>query len=83
MNAKEAVDRLDPQKWAATPAIERLHLLEEVRENMKTYADELAVADGRMKNDRMGEALFSQDESMVATVVPVAITRPTLHLPAI
>ena len=74
MNAKEAVDRLDPQKWAATPAIERLHLLEEVRENMKTYADELAAADAKMKNDRMGEALFSQDESMVATVVPVANT---------
>jgi acyl-CoA reductase-like NAD-dependent aldehyde dehydrogenase len=74
MNAKEAVDRLDPQKWAATPAIERLHLLEEVRENMKAYADELAGSDAKMKNDLMGEALFSHDESMVATVVPVANT---------
>ena len=34
MNAKEAIDRLKPEEWAATPAIERLHLLEEVRENM-------------------------------------------------
>ena len=42
MKAKEAIDRLDPEKWAATTAAERLHLLEEVRENMKTYADELA-----------------------------------------
>ncbi len=74
MKAKEAVDRLDPQKWAATPALERLHLLEEVRENMKTYADELAAADAKMKNDLMGETIFSLDESMVATVVPVANT---------
>lgn len=40
----------------------------------KSYADELAAADAKMKNDIMGEALFSQDESMVATVVPVANT---------
>jgi acyl-CoA reductase-like NAD-dependent aldehyde dehydrogenase len=74
MNAKQAVDHLKPEEWAATPAIERLHLLEEVRENMKAYADELAAADAKMKNDLMGEALFSRDESMVATVVPVANT---------
>ncbi len=74
MSAQEAIDRLDPQKWAATPAIERLHLLEAVRENMKTYADELAASDARMKNDLMGEVLFSNAESMVATVVPVANT---------
>jgi hypothetical protein len=74
MNAKEAIDQLNPQKWTATSAVERLHLLEEVRENMKTYADELAASDTRMKNGIMGENLFSDDLSMVATVVPVANT---------
>jgi acyl-CoA reductase-like NAD-dependent aldehyde dehydrogenase len=74
MNAKQAVDQLKPEEWAATPAIERLHLLEEVRENMKTYADELAAADAKMKNDIMGEELFSHDASLVATVVPLANT---------
>ena len=74
MNAKEAIDQLQPQKWAATPATERLHLLEEVRENMKTYADELAASDAKMKNDLMGEELFSQPVSMIATVVPIANT---------
>ncbi len=74
MNAKEAVDRLEPQRWASTPPEERLHLLEEVRERMKQYADELAAADSRMKNDLMGEELYSDDLSRVATVVPLANT---------
>ena len=74
MNAKEAVDHLKPEQWAATPAIERLHLLEEVRENMKKYAEELGAADAKMKNDLMGEELFSLDASLAATVVPMANT---------
>jgi hypothetical protein len=74
MKAKEAIDQLNPKKWASTSAAERLHLLEEVRENMKTYAEELAASDGNMKNGLMGEDLFSSDASMVATVVPVANT---------
>jgi acyl-CoA reductase-like NAD-dependent aldehyde dehydrogenase len=74
MNAKQAIDRLKPEAWAATPATERLRLLEQVRENIKTYADELAAADAKMKNDLMGEALFSHDASLVATVVPMANT---------
>jgi acyl-CoA reductase-like NAD-dependent aldehyde dehydrogenase len=65
MDAKEAIDQLHPQRWAATPAAERLHLLEEVRDNIKEYADELAAEDARMKNGLMGEELFSLDESMV------------------
>jgi acyl-CoA reductase-like NAD-dependent aldehyde dehydrogenase len=74
MNAKQAIDHLDPQKWAATPAEQRLRLLEEVRDNIKKFAEELAGADTRMKNDLMGEELFSDDVSMVATVVPVGST---------
>jgi acyl-CoA reductase-like NAD-dependent aldehyde dehydrogenase len=74
LNAKQAIDQLKPEEWAATSALERLHLLEQVRENMKTYAGELAAADAKMKNDLMGEALFSHDASMVATVVPMANT---------
>ncbi len=74
MNATQAIDQLKPQKWAATSAPERLHLLEEIRENMKTYADELAASDTRMKNDIMGEDLFTDAMSMTATVVPLANT---------
>ncbi|MCK8462943.1 hypothetical protein MUY35_03660 [Aliiroseovarius sp. S1339] len=40
MNAKDAIDQLDPQTWAKTTPAERLQLLEEVRENMKRYGDD-------------------------------------------
>ena len=58
MKGAQAIDQLDPQKWATTTVVERLHLLEEVRENMKTYAEELAASDTKMKNGIMGEDLF-------------------------
>ncbi len=74
MNATQAIDQLNPQKWAETSAGKRLHLLEEVRENMKIFAEELAASDSKMKNSLMGENLFSDEASMVATVVPIANT---------
>jgi hypothetical protein len=74
MTAAEAIDRLNPEKWAATSPLERLHLLEEVRENCGRYADELAAADGKMKNDLIGEELYTLSTSKVATVVPIAAT---------
>ena len=72
--AAEAIDRLDPEKWAATTPLERLHLLEQVRENCRKHADELGAADAKMKNDLMGEELYSISTSKVATVVPIANT---------
>ncbi len=74
MTAQEAFNQLDPQGWAGTPLHERLHLLEEVRSNLKKYAEELAVADTKMKNDLMGEDIFRNPESMVSTAVPIANT---------
>ena len=74
MKAKDAIDKLDPQKWAKTPPAERLHLLEEVRDNMKRYGDELAAADSKMKNDILGAPLYSDPVSKVGTVVPMANT---------
>lgn len=74
MKAAEALAQVDPQKWDRTSAIERLHLLEQVREKMEVYADELAASDSQMKNDLLGEALFSDPVSMVGTVVPMANT---------
>ena len=74
MNAKETIDQLKPEAWATTTAAQRLHLLEEVRENMKAHAEELAASDSKMKNDLMGEVLFSDPLSLVATIVPMANT---------
>ena len=74
MKATEAIDRLNPDQWASTPIHERLHLLEEVRENMKRHAGELGASDTKMKNGQMGEALFTDPMSVMATVVPMANT---------
>ena len=74
MNAQSAYSQLKPEEWATTSIHERLHLLEEVRENLKEYADELATADSKMKNGLMSENLFSDAESKVATAVPIANT---------
>jgi hypothetical protein len=74
MTAQEAFNQLDPQQWAATPAHERLQLLEEVRSNLKEFAKDLAKADNDMKNNLMGEEIFREPESMISTAVPVANT---------
>ncbi|MGI9616683.1 MAG: hypothetical protein ACR2QO_27450 [Acidimicrobiales bacterium] len=63
LTAAEAMDQLDPERWAATPPLERLHLLEAVRGNCKTHADELGAEDAKMKNDLMGEELCSLSTS--------------------
>lgn len=72
--AAQAIDQLNAQKWHNTPIERRLNLLYQVRENLKVYGDELAVSDTRMKNDLLGEALYTQDESLMNTVVPIAGT---------
>ena len=75
MNATEAIDQLDPQKWTTTSPAERLHLLEEIRANLKKYGDDLAFADSKMKNGILGCAsFFLYPMSKVATVVPMAST---------
>jgi hypothetical protein len=72
MTAQEAYNSLDSKKWASTSAAERLHLLEEVRNNLRTHTKELAKADNDMKNELMGEEIFREPESMISTAVPVA-----------
>ena len=74
MKATEAIDCLNKEKWAATSPVDRLALLEAVRENMKTYGDELAASDTNMKNQLMGEQLYSDALSKVGTIVPMANT---------
>ena len=74
LTAKEAIDRLDPQKWASTGPAERLALLHSVRDRLGLFAEELAAADTKMKNGLMGEEVFDDDTSMMGTVVPLANT---------
>ena len=74
MTAEEALKQLEPEKWAETPAHVRLHLLEEVRSNLREHAVELARTDRNMKNRLMGEDIFGIPESMISTAVPIANT---------
>ncbi len=72
MNASGSIDQLDPQKWAATPAETRIEIFKKIRENLRTFGDLLGAADAKMKNDILGEELYSQEESLVGTVMPLA-----------
>ena len=68
MTAQEAFNQLDPNKWAQTSIIEKLALLEQVQDNLKTYAKALGEGDAKMKNDLIGENSISWQEGMAATV---------------
>lgn len=72
--ATDAIDQLKPSKWNQTPVERRLNLLYQVRENLKLYGHALAQADSKMKNALMGETLYSENESLMNTVVPVGST---------
>lgn len=49
MKATEAVDWVDPARWRATPAAERLRLLRLVQANIDRHFDELVAADCHAK----------------------------------
>lgn len=72
MTAQEAISSLDPEAWGRVPPVERLHLLELVRENMKQMQDELAAADQAMKNGLIGADRVARVESATTAIVPVA-----------
>ena len=74
MHPREAIDQLCPEHWAATTIVDRLHLLEQLRSNLKKFCDELARSDASMKNQLLGEGVYGFEESRVATIVPVANT---------
>jgi acyl-CoA reductase-like NAD-dependent aldehyde dehydrogenase len=72
MTAQEAFDYLDPQAWAATSAVEKLTLLEEVQQNLSKYADQLGEADVKMKNRFIGTGIYTKGFGIAATAAPVA-----------
>ncbi|MEU4237680.1 hypothetical protein [Actinoplanes sp. NPDC026619] len=49
MEALEAVDWVDPDRWRATPPAERLRLLRLVQANIDRHFDELVAADCHAK----------------------------------
>ncbi|MFF0266992.1 aldehyde dehydrogenase family protein [Kribbella sp. NPDC004536] len=74
MKAQTAFETLQPDRWAATPVPQRLALLRQVQHNMVRYAAELAGADGTMKNDLVGQAVYSDGMNLNATVGLIGAT---------
>lgn len=71
MKAQQAYDSLNPQKWAATPAPERLKLLRQVQDNMLTHGEELGAADTQMRNDIIGQPQYLAGFGMYGTLGPM------------
>jgi acyl-CoA reductase-like NAD-dependent aldehyde dehydrogenase len=74
MKATEAVDWVDPGRWKATSAADRLELLKRVRRNIDRYFDELVRVDTKTKGFERGSAANAHREgtSIQTVVVPVA-----------
>ncbi len=68
MDAQTAFDTLDPQTWAATGAVERLALIEQIQDNLLAHAAELGRTDAAMKNGLAGEGAVSVAEGIATTV---------------
>ena len=74
MLAREAMNTLDPDAWAATGPVERLALIEDIQNNMLTYAEELGAADAGMKGSQTAPGAVSDAEGIAGTVAPMANT---------
>ena len=74
MNAVDAKNFLEPENWAATTAIERLALIEEIQANLLRFADELGQADADMKCAQVEQGAVSIAEGMGSTVNPMGQT---------
>lgn len=72
MKAKEAFNTLKPDVWAETSIDDRLTILKQIQDNMEEFGDELAEADGKMKNDIIGDELFFHGFNIFGTVGPIA-----------
>ncbi len=74
MNAKQAVNWLDPQKWQNTSVLEKLNLLKQIRYNLKRYMFDLVQADCEMKgiDTRDKNTFHMQAVSWQGTIVPIA-----------
>ncbi len=68
MKAQEAFSTLRPESWAKTPIKERLALLRRLQHNMMQYAEEMASAEGTMKNSIVGAGAYSRGFNLFGTV---------------
>lgn len=72
--ATEAINQLRPDVWSKTSIEDRTRVLEQIQQNIKTYADNLAKSDKKMKNKQANEKIYSDSIAKVATIVPLTNT---------
>ncbi|GGN39503.1 aldehyde dehydrogenase family protein [Streptomyces fuscichromogenes] len=68
MHATNALQTLKPDAWAATSLEKRLKLLDQIQRNMAQYAEQLAEADGTMKDGLVEQHVFSVGLNLNSTV---------------
>jgi acyl-CoA reductase-like NAD-dependent aldehyde dehydrogenase len=68
MKAQAAFDALHPKQWAATDARARITILEHLQSNMTRYAADVGSADVKMRNNLIGEDLYSAGVGVYGTV---------------
>lgn len=68
MKAQEAYSTLRPECWAKTSIKERLALLRQLQHNMLQDAEEMANAEGTMKNSIVGAGAYSRGFNLFGTV---------------
>lgn len=71
MKTNEAMNHLRPEEWNKMSVNTKIALLKAVRENLKKHAPALAQSDMKMKNDLMGEEIFTFGISKMSTAVPL------------
>ena len=73
MNAKQAVDWVDPIKWRNTSAEKKLEFLKQIQQQIKTYQDELSQAELDMHGlKRDDDANLHQVGEFMQGLVPIA-----------
>lgn len=68
MKAQDALAHLDPDRWAATSAADRLALITQLQDNLLTHAEALGAVDMKMKNGLAGAGAVTIGEGIATTV---------------
>ena len=72
MDAKQAVDCLDPTKWRNTSAKARLDLLKQIQHNIARHIEELSAADNKVRGVSPSDPATRHMAGTAATVSPIA-----------
>lgn len=72
MDAKQAIECLDPAKWQSTPADVRLDLLKQIQNHIALHMGELSAADNQVRGVSPDDPATRHMAGTAATVSPIA-----------